>query len=152
MNFERVEPVENLREVIKDVFEVDLDIQGGWGYDNNSATIVNSLDVPLEQFVHMWSTIRATIEMNLMLDEDDRFGGINANFEESKKFEIENKTYDVLTFKITAMNEKEYAQFIKEYKEGYGKQDFDLSDHFKRREQSTISRYVDYWFIGLQEE
>jgi len=152
MEFEKVEPVENIRQVLQDVFEVDLNIEGGWGYDNNTATIVNNLDVPLDQFVHMYSTIRATIEMNLMLDEENRFGGINTNFEESKKFEIENKTYDVLTFKITAINEKMYAKFIKEYKDGYGKKEFDLSDHFKRREENTVSRYVDYWFVGLKEE
>lgn len=152
VQFKSVEPVDSIREVIKDVFEVDLDIQGGWGYDNNTATFVNSLEIPLEQFVHMFATIRATIEMNLTLEQEDRFGGINANFEESKKFEIQNKTFDVLTFKVTAMKESVYADFIQEYKDGYGKKEFDLADHFKRREENTITRYVDYWFDGLKED
>lgn len=152
IKFHKVEIVENIREAINDVFEVDLDINGGWGYDNKTATVVNDLDVPLEQFVHMFATIRSTIEMNLLLEEDERFGGINANFEESKKFEVDNKTYDILTFKITAINEKEYAKFIKEYKDGYGKKEFDLEEHFKRREEKTLTRYVDFWFLGLKEE
>ncbi len=152
-DFKILEPVEDIRNIIKDAFELDLNIQGGWGYDNSTATVVNDLEnMNLEQFVHTFATIRAILEMNLTLDEDKRYGGINASFEESKKFEINSKSYDVLTFKITAMNEKIYAKFIQEYKDKYGKEDFDLEKHFKQREENTISRYVDYWFLGLKED
>ncbi len=148
-----LEAVDKIRDIIKSAFEVDLDIEGGWGYDNNTATIVNNLeDMPLEQFVHTFATIRAILEMNLSLEEDEKYAGINANFEESKKFEINNNTYDVLTFKITAIKEKLYANFIKEYKDNYGKENFNLAEHFKQREENTIVRYVDYWFLGLKEE
>lgn len=152
IQFKKVEPVDSIREVIKDVFEVDLDIQGGWGYDNTNAVKVNTLNVAQEQFLHMFATIRASIEMNLTLEEEERFGGINANFEESKKLKIENKTYDVITFKISGMHEKTYAKFIKEYKDGYGKKEFDLAKHFKDREENTITRYEDFWFYALEEE
>lgn len=151
IKFDTIAPVENMKEAIKEVFDVELDISGGWGYDNTTAVVVNSMDMPLEQFVHMFATIRANVEMNLVQDENEQYGGINANFEESKKFEIENKTFDVLTFKITAMKDKEYAKLIQEYKDGYGKEDFDITAHFKRREEVTITRSVDYWFLGLEE-
>jgi hypothetical protein len=151
--YEFVEPVEDIRQVIKDVFDVDLHISGGWGYDNKTAVVAKDLNMPLDQFVHMFATIRATIEMNLMIkDENERMGGINVAHEDSKRFEIENKEYDVLTFKVTAMNEKKYAEFIQEYKDNYGKKDFDLNDHFKRREAATSLRVLDYWFYGLKED
>ena len=153
IEFEQVEPIEDMRGAIKNAFDVDLDISGGWGYNNNSALDASNINMPLEQFVHMFATIRASIEMNLMMEDDNqRYAGINVNFKESKQFEISNKLYDVLTFKITAIKEKEYAEFIQEYKDNYGQKDFDLSDHFKKREESTISRVVDYWFYNLKEE
>jgi hypothetical protein len=153
IEFDQVEEIEDMRGAIKNAFEVDLNITGGWGYDNTTAVVADKIEMPLEQFVHMFATIRATVEMNLIIDdENERYGAINVNFQESKKFEINNRVYDVLTFKITAINEKQYADFIQEYKDGYGKKDFDLTDHFKRREESTISRVVDYWFYGLKED
>lgn len=150
ITFNQIEPVENLSQVLKDTFDVDLDIKGGWGYDNKSAVIVNHLDIPIDQFLHMFATIRATIEMNLMLEEKERYGGINVTFLEGEQFEIGNKIYDHITFEITAINEKEYGEFIQEYKDNYGKnKDFNMSDHFKRRAESTISLQNDYWFVGL---
>ena len=152
MIFEQVEAIDDMQEVIKNTFDVELNITGGWGYDNNTAVIANNIDMPTEQFVHMFATIRANIEMNLMVENsDERFSGINVNFEENKEFEIDKKVYQIFTFKITAMNEKIYAELIQEYKDNYGKKEFDLSAHFKRREQITISRVVDYWFYGLKE-
>ena len=151
MEFKPIEKVDSTKEVIEDVFGVKLDISGGWGYDNSSAVEVNSLDMPIDQFLNLFATVRANIEMNLTLEEDERYGGVNVTFQESKKFEINSKTYDIVTFKITAMNEKIYADFIKEYKEGYGKKEFDLADHFKRRKEKTITRVTDYWFYGLEE-
>ena len=48
--FERLPAVDDIAGVIEDVFGVKLDISGGWGYDNNSVLVVNSLDMPIDQF------------------------------------------------------------------------------------------------------
>jgi len=85
--------------------------------------------------------------MNLTLDSDKRYGGITVQFEREENHSIENKKLIVATFKISAMRETDYAQFIKEYKENYGKKEFDLADHFKRRKEQTLTRLMDYWFI-----
>jgi hypothetical protein len=152
MVFEQIAPVEDMSSMIEEVFGVKLDISGGWGYDNKSAVKVHSLEMPIDQFLHTFAAIRANIEMNLTQEEDDRFGGINVHFMDGQQFEIEHHMYDHITFEITAMKEKEYAAFIQEYKDNYGKnKDFDMSDHFKRREDATISREADYWFEGLED-
>ncbi|MEA3497790.1 MAG: hypothetical protein U9R16_01905 [Campylobacterota bacterium] len=151
ITFNQIESVENLSQVLKETFDVDLDISGGWGYDNKGAVVVNHLDIPIDQFLHMFATIRANIEMNLMQDEDNRYGGINISFLEGEQFEIDNKIYDHITFEISAINEKKYAKYIQEYKDNYGKnKDFDMSDHFKRRKEDTITMQSDFWFYGLE--
>jgi hypothetical protein len=149
--FKQLERVDDIAGVIKDIFELELDVKGGWGYDNKTALEVGDLkNMSLDQFLHMFGMVRATIEMNLTLQEDERYGGIAVDFVESKKFEIDSKTYDIVTLKITAMPEKLYANFIQEYKEGYGKNDFDMQGHFDRRKEATIDRIVDFWFLGLK--
>ena len=151
IKFKPIESVENISTVIKNLFDVDLNISGGWGYDNSSAIITEKLDMPIEQFVHMFATMRANIEMNLALDENKRYGGINLTPKSDKKIEINNKTYNVASFTITAINEKKYAKFIKEYKDGYGKERFDLANHFNKRKENTITREVDCWFYSIEE-
>jgi hypothetical protein len=152
MIFKQIAPVDDMAKVIEETFGIKLNISGGWGYDNKSAVKVHSLEIPIDQFLHTFASIRANIEMNLTQPEDQRYGGINVNFIDGQQFIIENRTYDYITFEISAMREKEYAQFIQEYKDNYGKnRDFDLNDHFKRREEATISIESSFWFEGLED-
>jgi len=44
------------------------------------------------------------------------------------------------------MKEDLYTAFIKEYKEGYGKENFDLIEHFKKRKEATLTREVTHYF------
>jgi hypothetical protein len=152
MEFKQIEPVDEISKVIQDVFGVKLDISGGWGYSHKSPVIVNSLEMPIDQFLNMFATIRANIEMNLTLEEDERYGGINISFLEGEQFTVENQTFDHIRFEITAMPEQEYAKLIQEYKDNYGKnRDFDMDAHFKKRKELTIKIESDFWFQGLEE-
>ena len=151
IKIENLPIVDDIAGVIEDAFNAKLNISGGWGYDNKSAVVVESLDIPIDQFLHMYANVRANLEMNMTLESDERYGGISPTFLEGKQIEIENKAYDMITFEITAMKETIYANFIQEYKDNYGKnEDFDLSDHFKRRKESTITIQSDFWFSGLE--
>jgi hypothetical protein len=90
--------------------------------------------------------------MNLTLEEDERYGGINVHFLDGEQFSIENKTYDHVRFEITAMKEKDYAKVIQEYKDNYGKNNnFDMNEHFQKRKELTIKIVSDFWFEGLEE-
>jgi len=152
MEFKKIEAVDDIAGLILEVFEVKLDISGGWGYDNKNPVVVNKLDIPIDQFLNLFATIRANIEMNLTLEEDERYGGINVHFLDGKQFTVENKTYDHVTFEITAMKEKEYAKVIQEYKDNYGKnENFDMEKHFEKRKELTIKQISDFWFEGLEE-
>lgn len=147
IKFENLPTVDDISGVIEDIFSVKLDVSGDWGYDNNSALKINSLNIPIEQFIHTFASMRANIEMNLTLEEGNRYGGINLTQVEHKEFEIENIKYNLVTFKITAMKEKIYNNFIQEYKDSYGKKEFDLEKHFQQRKKNTVEIKSDFWFI-----
>jgi hypothetical protein len=152
MEFKHIEPVEDMPKIIFDVFGVKLDICGGWGYSHKDPLIVNSPTMPIDQFLNMFATIRATIEMNLTLEKEDRYGGINVHFLEGEQFTIENQTFDHIRFETTAMKEKEYATLIQEYKDNYGKnENFDMDAHFQKRKVLTIKVESDFWIKGLEE-
>jgi len=151
ITFKKLPEVDNISEVINDVFGVQLDISGGWGYDTSMPVIINSLDIPKDQFFHMFGSIRANIQMNLSLEEDERYGAINVILDDKKKSTVDNFEYDIIKFKVSAIKEKEYAEFIQEYKDNYGKKEFDIGDHFKRREASTL-KLIDTIYFRTNDE
>jgi len=151
IEFKELDRVDSIKEVIKDVFGVDLDISGGWGYNASTVVVINSISMPKEQFINLFATIRANIEMNLTLEKEDRYGGINISIENIIQKKVDNISYDVVSCNIKAIKEDIYSKFIKEYKDGYGKKEFDLSNHFKRRKDNTIIREVEFWFNDLEE-
>ena len=152
MKFKQIAPVEDMSGLILEVFDVRLDISGGWGYDHKTPIVVNSLNISIDQFLNLFANLRANIEMNMTLEENDRYGGINVHFLDGEQFTIENKTYDHIRFEVTAMREKDYAKVIQEYKDNYGKnENFDMNKHFKKREELTIKLIADFWFEGLEE-
>ncbi|UFH59322.1 hypothetical protein [Sulfurovum mangrovi] len=146
-NFKPLLHESNLKEIIKSAFDMDLPISGGWGYTQEEATIIHELNtMPLIQFEHTFASIRAYGEMNMSLPEDQRYGSINLNERDRETVTIDNKKYEKVTYEISAMKENVYAALIDEYKEGYGKEGFDMEDHFQRRKESTLKREVIHWF------
>ena len=136
----------DLKEVIKSAFDSDLPVDGSWGYAQDSSTKIESSDIPLPQIEHIFASMRAYVEMNMTLEKENRYGSINLNELSREKIDNSGHSYHKVKYEITAMKESIYAQFIKEYKEGYGKVSFDLDTHFKRRKEATLHREVTHWF------
>jgi hypothetical protein len=147
-NFNKIETNNNLSEVIKSAFDTNFKLSGAWGYSKNESTIIEANDnnIPLNQFEHTLASMRTLLEMNIMQKKDNRYGSINLNEISRESLSQNSLIYHSIKYKVTAMKDNDYAIFINEYKEKYGKDDFDLSEHFKRRKEATITRYVTYWF------
>jgi hypothetical protein len=137
---------DDLKQIIKVAFDTDLDIKGAWGYTQETATIILSSPAPLAQFEHMFASMRAYAEMNTTLAEEERYGSINLNEVAREQIASENLLYDKVTYEVSAMNEKVYTSFINAYKEGYGTEGFDMSEHFEKRKEATLKRKVTHWF------
>jgi len=144
--FEQLKSDDDLREVIKTAFDADLAISGAWGYTQEKATIIESAEVPLTQLEHMLASMRSYIEMSMTLPPQERYGSINLNETQREQVKKDNLVYDKVSYEITAMKEDHYTAFINEYKEGLGKEGFDISAHFEERKKATISRGEVYWF------
>ncbi len=144
--FEQIKSTDNIQEVIKSAFDIDLDISGGWGYNSDSAFILKSSTMPLMQLEHTLTLMRAHLEMSMTLPKEKRYGAINVNELHREEKKIDTKKYDIITFEISAIPEKTYEAFIEEYKAGQEMIDFDVADHFKRRKESTLIRQEIVWF------
>ena len=146
--FEHIADDNPIAEVLHSAFDADLPVSGGWGYEKDTPTIIESSEeaLPIRQLEHMLASMRAYLEMNMTLEKDERYGSINLNELSRETIEEDGNIYDKVRYEISAMKETVYADFIEEYKEGYGKEDFDLEGHFSRRKEATLTRVMTYWF------
>lgn len=148
ITFKTLKHNNDIQELIKSTFDMDLAISGGWGYTQDDATIIDTLPegMPLKQLQHMLTSIRAHLEMNITQTEENRYGGINANERSREEHKEQADIYDEVQYEITGIKENLYTAFIKEYKAGYGKETFDMATHFKKRKEATLTREVVHYF------
>jgi predicted small secreted protein len=147
LHFKSIQNDNNLKEVIKSAFDMDLSVTGSWGYTLEESTIIeNGGRTPIEELEYTIASMRTYIEMNMTLPKEERFASINLTEIQRKEIKKNNLTYHEVTYSINAMKEELYASFIDEYKECFGKEDFDLALHFKKRKEAAITREIKYYF------
>ncbi len=141
-----------IHEVVLAAFDTKMDIEGGWGYSKEEATrfTANPQDLPASQLEHMLASMRVYLEMNMTLPKEKRYGSINVNERTREEINEEGRLLHHVTYEVTGMKESDYAAFINEYKEGYGKEEFDMESHFRRRKEATLTRTVSHWFDVTQ--
>jgi len=144
--FAKLSAENNLQEIIKTAFDTELPIDGAWGYTQALATILSHSDIPVIQLEHMFASMRAYVEMNMTQNEEERYASINLKELSREEKNLGSENYHKISYEITAIKESLYTVFIKEYKENYGDESFDLSAHFKKRKESTLHREVIHWF------
>ena len=131
-----------IREVIKQAFDMELPVEGGWGYTKKDALILHTHMMPTQQLQHTFASMRTHLEMSMTRPKGERYGGINLT-EESREADA---AYQKVTYCVTAMLESDYAAFIAAYKEGYSTEDFDMEAHFHARKDATYRRNITVWF------
>jgi len=141
--FKEIEANDSIREVVKVAFNSDLKISGAWGYSKEFPTVIEAgNEGSVAQMEFTLATMRAYIEMNMTIEENERYGAINLN-------ELSRETMDdfeKVKYEISAIKELEYKNFIDEYKEKFEEENFDIAGHFNRRKEATLKREVIHWF------
>ncbi len=143
----QISALDDIQEVIKSAFGVDLDVAGGWGYSIEDAIAINQQGSNIKQIEHTLCSMRSHLELNLTRKQSQRYGGININELSRETLVVHDKNYDKVTYKIDAMLESIYSKFIDEYKQGYGKEEFDLEKHFSDRKNATEHKSVEMFFL-----
>ncbi|MBD3790370.1 MAG: hypothetical protein IE885_08450 [Campylobacterales bacterium] len=147
MQFEPISGQENLKDVISSAFDMELSVSGGWGYLLKEATVIEKTNgIPLEQLEFTLASMRCYLEMNMTIKADERFGSINLSEIAREETKQNGTVFHKVTYSVTAIKESLYNQFIEEYKQGFGKEDFDITAHFNRRKEATITLPLIHWF------
>ncbi len=141
------ESEESIEDIVKSIFDMDIALDGGWGYGQSDAIVIKEKDINIKQLEHTIASMRTHLEMNITQKATQRYGGINLTEISRSELQEDGGYYEKVTYKITAILEHQYNDFIEEYKEQYGQKDFDISDYFRRRKAATNEREETLWFL-----
>jgi len=133
-----------------------LPIKGGWGYNQEDAVIINKNDPIISQdepfdgvaIEYRFADLRPIVELIILRSENDRFRGIDSERIEQRLISVGAKSYDVLTFNVTALPEKDWNALKAEWEgpNGIKSSDFDKDAHSQKRDSKTICYTATYWF------
>lgn len=147
MKFNKITSTDSIKDIIKSISDMDLDVEGLWGYDIDSSTVINSCGKFMEKdFESLLCTLRANIQMNMTLSKEERYVSISVDEISREKITENHKIYDKVTYHISATKELEFKAHIEEYKKNHGDVNFNLAEHFKKRENCKIHIEEIYWF------
>lgn len=145
-DFEKITNLPDTKLAIMNLFDLDLEICGGWGYDIEDVVIFKNSILDKTHLFHTFAMIRSIIEMSILRDKE--YSAINANLADIKIIKKDGKTYERANFSITAMKTKIYNELICEYKNSQSNQNFDINAHFQKRKDNTITRNINCWFAS----
>lgn len=155
---QHIDSEETPRQLFVDIFKSipELPIHGGWGYSLEDAVIIDKSDPIVSQGLpfdgvgieYIFVEKRIYCELIVYRPKDDRYSGIQWKPILQKLMEIGVRKYDVLTFDVTALSDKNWEILKAEWEgpNGYCSPDFNKEEHFKRREALSIHYVAEYWF------
>lgn len=135
---------------------VSLPISGGWGYDQETACIIERGDksqgswppVDITGVERVFIEHRLYEELIVFRPPGSRYSGIKWDITFQKLMVISGRRYDVLTVEVSALPEREFEKLKAEYEgpDGISSSDFDIVAHMKRHEALTHTAIREYWF------
>jgi len=146
MQFTPIASNDPIADVIKQAFDMEFPVSGGWGYSIENAIHLEKTSSPHQQLQHTLASIRMHLEMSMTQPKANRYGGINLSETDRESLENQGIVHEKVIYHVTAMKESDYASFINAYKEGYGTEIFDMEAHFEARKEATLHRDITVWF------
>ncbi len=142
IEFKEINSTDDIKEITKSAFGVDIEISGSWGYSKDKYTDLSKIKENIKGTQELMATMRANMEMNMLLNENERYGSINVH----EIYREQDDGFEKIKYEISAMKESDYKVFIQEYKDNFQDDSFDLENHFNKRKKATIKRNVFHYF------
>ena len=116
---------ESPRQIIFEDFKIDLPIKGGWGYDFETACIIDKSDPTVSQIMsfngvdieYIFVEKRIYEEMIIFRGDDEKYAGIRWDLEKQELFFNQEKPYDKLIFNIVGFTDQVWDELTTRFEE-----------------------------------
>ena len=150
------------KESPRDILAVDfkslgeIPVLGGWGYTIEDAVIIDKNDPVVPKGIpfngvgleYVFVEKRIYEELIIFRPENERYSGIKWSLLGQKLTSHKGRQYDVLTFEVTALHDRDWEELKSEREgpTGYGSPRFNADAHNKKRDSRTIRYVTEYYF------
>lgn len=158
IDFFDLKTLETPREIIEADFPSvgKLPISGGWGYDLATACVIDRNDPCVDPTVpfngvaieYLFAEKRLFEELIVFRPKGHKYCHIDKRRMMQSLHRVDDRTYDVLSFEVTAFREEDF-DFLKELYEGPNgiiNPDFDRTAHEALHRSMMRSGMREYWF------
>lgn len=109
---------ESPRQIIFEDFKIDLPIAGGWGYDFESACVIDKNDSTVSQAIpfngvsieYVFVEKRIYEEMIIFREAHEKFSGIRWELEKQELLFQRDKPYDKLIFNVVGFTDEVWTE------------------------------------------
>jgi hypothetical protein len=131
-----------------------IPINGGWGYSSGDAVIIGeneSLELGWQPFdsealKFMFIEKRIQEELVCSRDEAERCTNIRWNMLAQKRVNLDGNEFDVMTFEVSAIKEKNHDALKAEFAQGVTSATFDENRYWKKHSALRVRYVTDYWY------
>lgn len=146
---------ESPRQIIFEDFKIDLPISGGWGYDFESACVIDKNDSTVSQVIpfngvsieYVFVEKRIYEEMIIFREAHEKYSGIRWELEKQELLFQNDKPYDKLIFNVVGFTDEVWDELTSRFEELKNNGKLDLLPELDAYRESKAYKFVrEYYF------
>lgn len=146
---------ESPRQIIFEDFKIDLPIKGGWGYDFESACVIDKNDSTVSKVIpfdgvgieYVFVEKRIYEEMIIFRETHEKYSGIRWQLEKQVLLFQRDKPYDKLIFSVVGFNDEVWGELTSRFEELKNNGKLDLLPELDAYRESKAYRFTrEYYF------
>ena len=148
---------ESPRQIIFEDFKIDLPIKGGWGYDFDTACVIDKNDstvikgMPFDGvgIEYVFVEKRIYEEMIIFRKADEKYAGIRWDLDNQELLFHNEKPYDKLVFKIVGFSDAIWDELTTRFEEIQKSGKLELIDELNAYRESQAYRFTKEFYFDI---
>ena len=148
---------ESPRQIIFEDYKIDLPISGGWGYDIESACIIDKNNPTVDKTIpfdgisieYVFVEKRIYEEMIIFRGTSDKFWGIRWDLEEQRLIKVDNRSYDILIFDVVGFSEEIWNELTSRFDAIKANEQWDLMEDLNAYRESKAFKFKREFYFDV---
>ena len=148
---------ESPRQIIFEDYKIDLPISGGWGYDIESACIIDKNNPTVDKTIpfdgisieYVFVEKRIYEEMIIFRGSSDKFWGIRWDLEEQRLIKVANRSFDILIFDVVGFSEEIWNELTTRFDSIKASEQWDLMKDLDAYRESKAFKFKREFYFDI---
>lgn len=148
---------ESPRQIIFEDFKIDLPITGGWGYDFETACVIDKNDATVSKAIpfngvsveYVFVEKRIYEEMIIFRKADEKYSGIRWELRTQELLFKDDKPYDKLVFNVVGFTDEVWSELTNRFEEIKNSGKLDLLPELDTYRESKAFKFIKEYYFDI---